>query len=293
MRKVLEDALSYIRSLAKLRGRNPKGYEEAVQNATSFDAEEALKIGMVDLIADNIPELLKKLNGRKVKLGSKIYIFKSLGALELPIKPTLRERVLKVLGDPNIAYILLILGFYGIFFELTNPGAIFPGVIGGIFLILGLYSLHVLPVNYAGLLLILLSFLLFLLEIKIPSHGALTLGGVVSFILGSLFLLENPYPYLRISLKVIGSSLAVTLAFFFFIVQKGVSALRKRPVTGIEGLLGEVGTALTPISKTGKVFIHGEIWNAWSDEEIEEGEEVEVVEVDGLRIKVGRRKDRR
>ncbi len=291
-KKVLEDAVSYITSLAKMRGRDVEGYVLTVKEAKSFDAMEAVKRGMVDLMANDIDELLEKIDGRTVDIDGKKFTFKTKGLKGVDLKPTLREKLLTILGDPNIAYMLLLLGFYGIFFELTNPGAILPGVLGGIFLILGLYSLHILPVNYAGLFLILLSFLLFLLEVKFPSHGALTLGGIVSFILGSLFLIENPYPYLRISIKVIIASLAVTMVFFLFIVQKGISALRKRPVTGAEGLIGEVGRSLTSVGRSGgKVFVHGEIWDATSDEDITEGESVEVVEVKGLRIKVRRAKN--
>ncbi len=286
-KKVLEDAVSYIRSLAKMRGRNVKSYVMAVKEAKSFDPEEALKKGMVEMVAEDINDLLKKLNGRSIKTGGKIYTFHTKGCTIINIKPSARERFLMILGNPNIAYMLLMLGFYGIFFELTSPGAVFPGVIGGIFLILGLYSMHVLPVNYAGVFLLLLSFILFLLEIKIPSHGALTMGGIVSFVTGSLFLIKNPYPYLRVSMGVIGASLAFTLLFFLVIVKKGVSALRKKPVSGKEGLVGEEGLAITAIDgKGGKVFIHGEIWNAESPSPIDKGEKVEVIEVRGLLLRV-------
>ncbi len=286
-KKILEDAASYIRSLAKMRKRSTRGYVLSVKKAKSFDAFEALRMGMIEIVAEDIDELLKKLDGKKIKINKKFFVFHTKKVKVLPIKPTAREKVLMVLGNPNIAYMLLMLGFYGLFFELTSPGAIFPGVLGSIFLVLGLYSMHVLPINYAGILMILLSFVLFLLEVKIPSHGALTLGGIVSFLIGSLFLIKNPYPYLRVSLTLVALLLGTTLVFFLVIVKKGISALGKKPVTGAEGLVGEEGVVIdVQEGNLFKVFVHGEIWNARSSEPLKRGDRIKVVGTKGLLLKV-------
>jgi membrane-bound serine protease (ClpP class) len=197
-----------------------------------------------------------------------------------------RYRLLDTISNPSIAYILLMLGIYGIFFELSNPGAILPGVVGGIFLILAFYALQMLPVNFAGLALILFAIILFIAEIKVVSHGLLAVGGVISLFLGSLMLIESPTEYMRISLSVIIPAVLVSAAFFTFAVTKAIKARLTKPTTGMEGLIGEIGTVSTPLALEGKVAIHGEFWNAISDQRIEAGEKVQAIGVVNLKLKV-------
>ena len=283
LRKVMNDAVAYIRSIARARGRNADWAEKAVREGLSVGADSALRLGVVDFIAPDFQTLLDSLNGRVVE-GETLRVDP---ARVRRLEPGLREKILALLADPNVAYMLLVLGFYGLFFELSHPGALFPGVFGAISLVLALYAFQILPVNYAGVLLILLSMLLFLLEVKIASHGLLATGGVVSFLLGSLLLFDRAVPVLRISLSLILFSLLLTAGFFLFLVAKALAAQRRKVVTGVEGLLGEQGEARTAVSpRGGKVFIHGELWNAVSGEEIPPGKAVEVVDVRGMTLVV-------
>jgi membrane-bound serine protease (ClpP class) len=198
-----------------------------------------------------------------------------------------RYKLLNVISDPNIAYILLLIGMMGIFFELQNPGSILPGVVGGISLILAFYALHTLPVNYAGVLLILLALILFIAEIKIPSYGLLTVGGVLSMVLGSIMLFKGSMPFFQISWKVIAFATIITALFFLFVIGLGIRAQRRKPVTGNEGLLGEVGKAVDDFIKgSGRVSVHGEIWEATSSDKIKKGDEVTVLTVKNLKITV-------
>jgi membrane-bound serine protease (ClpP class) len=199
-----------------------------------------------------------------------------------------RDKLLDIISNPTIAYILLMLGIYGIFFELSSPGAILPGVVGGIFLILAFYALQMLPVNYAGLALILFAIILFIAEIKVVSHGLLAVGGVISLFLGSLMLFQSPVEYMRVSLSVIIPAVLVSAAFFIFAVTKAINARLKKPTTGMEGLIGEVGIASTPIAPEGKVSIHGEFWNAVTDQNqnIEKGDRIQVIGAVNLKLRV-------
>jgi membrane-bound serine protease (ClpP class) len=287
MDKVVNDSASYIKGLAGKKGRNQEWAEKAVRESATATAEEALELGVIDFLADNLEELLEKIDGREVE-AAKGGRLATAGAVIKTIKTGFRWRVLGILSDPNVAYLLLILGFYGLFFELSNPGSIFPGVLGAIFLILAFFSFQMLPINYAGLLLILLALGMFVAEIKVHSAGLLTIGGVVSMFLGSLMLIESPGPFLKISYKVIIPAVLATAAFFVFAVGAGLRAQRKKPVTGREGLVGEKGTATTDIDPTGQIFIHGELWNVSATERIAKGEEVEVVRVNGLKLEVRR-----
>jgi membrane-bound serine protease (ClpP class) len=201
----------------------------------------------------------------------------------------LRHRILNLISDPNVAYILRLLGFYGLFFELTNPGSIFPGVMGGICLILAFYAFQTLPVNYAGLLLIILAIILFILEVKIISHGVLTIGGIISMVIGSIMLFESPAPFMKLSLYVILPAAIITALFFSLTLGLAFKAFKRKPVTGSEGLLGGEGVAGTDITKDGgMVLLHGERWSAFSDEPISKGEKVKVEAVSGLKVKVKR-----
>ncbi len=291
-KKVENDAAAYIISLAKKRGRNEVWAEKAVRKSVSISEDEAKKENVIDIVAENIDLLLKEINGRKVEVASGSKTINTEGIKLKHIEMTLRQKILDALSNPNIAYMLMLLGFYGLFFELSNPGAILPGIVGAISLILAFYSLQALPVNYAGLLLILLSIILFILEIKVTSYGALTLGGIVSLVLGSIMLIESPAPYMKISFYVILPAAAATAAFFIFLVGAGIKAQRKKPTTGKEGLIGEAGIAESDIMGStgspgeGKVFIHGELWDAHSSEEIKSGSEVVVTGVEGLKLQV-------
>jgi membrane-bound serine protease (ClpP class) len=197
-----------------------------------------------------------------------------------------RDRVLQVISDPTIAYILLLLGLAGLYFEFSTPGAILPGILGGICLILAFYAFQTLPINYAGLLLILLAVVLFIAEAMVVSHGLLTMGGVVSMLLGSIMLIDTPVPYMRVSLSAILGATGATAAFFVLVMGAAIRAQRGRPQTGKEGLLGTVGVARTRLAPGGLVFVQGAIWSAEGSESVEVGEPVEVVAIDGLKLKV-------
>jgi len=285
--KAVNDAAAYIKSIAHKRGRNSKWAEDAVRKSVSATETEALKLNVINIVAPTLDSLLKNINGKTVETSTGKYIIKTAGVKLRYYEMGLRQQILNLLSDPNVAYILLLLGFYGIFFELTNPGAIFPGVFGAISLIVAFYSLQTLPVNYAGLLLIILGVILFVLEIKIVSHGLLTIGGVISMIIGSLMLFESPSPFFRVSLKVILPAVIVTAIFFSLTIALAMKAYRRKPVTGAEGLIGLEGEARSDINyKDGIIFVHGEIWSAWSDEPIKAGEKVIVDRVERLRLKV-------
>jgi len=287
MEKITKDAVAYLKSIVRKRGRNEEWAEKAVKESESVTAKEALELKVIDLIANNLKELLEKIDGKKIQLEDREVKLETSDAPIREVKMGLREKLLAIISNPNVAYILLILGFYGLFFELSHPGSILPGVIGVISLILAFYAFQTLPVNYAGVLLILLAMILYIAEIKIQSHGLLGIGGTISLLLGSLMLFETGVPFLRISWSTIGVVLIFTLLFFFFVIAKGIQALRRRPKTGIEGLVGEEGVATKDFEKgEGTVMVHGEIWKAISDESIKEGTEIEVIEAKGLKLKV-------
>jgi membrane-bound serine protease (ClpP class) len=286
-KKAMSDAAALIQSLAETRGRNGEWNVKAVRQAISAGSTEAVELHVVDFIANDLRDLLQKSSGRTVKVHGKEVTLELADADLHEINSSFRHRVLSWIADPNVAYLLLTLGFYGILFELQNPGSILPGIAGAIFLILGFAALQTLPVNAAGLLLILLAFVFFLLEVKVQSHGMLAVGGVVSFVVGSLFLFEpGPGGVFRVSIPVlVGTTLATTL-FFLFVIGKAIRAQRRRVVTGSEGLVGEVGEAATAVSPHGHVRVHGEIWRAESPEPIPAGAAVEVMRVRGLTLEV-------
>jgi len=287
MRKVTNDAVSYIEGIAKMRNRDVKWAREAVISGASITAEKALDRGVIDLIAVDDIDLIAKLDGREVNMDGEIVTLHTIGVPIKDIKMNFRTKFLSILSDPNIAYILLILGFYGLFFEFSNPGSILPGIAGVILLVMAFYSLHTLPVNYAGILLILFGIILFIAEVKVVSHGALTLGGIISMVLGSILLIRSPAPYLKLSWYVISPTVIITALFFTFIVTMGIRAQFKRPATGQEALIGAIGEARTDITKEGgKVFIHGEIWSAVSDRTIKKGMKVKIVKKKGMLLSV-------
>ena len=287
--KAENDAAAQMRALAEQRGRNAEWYERSVRESVSATASEALELGVIDLIAKSRSELLAALKGREVTLvndSTKILDLESADVIEMPM--SLRDRLLHQLANPNLAYIFLLLGFYGLYFELSNPGSIFPGVVGGILLLLGLFALQMMPVNYVGVLLIAFAMLLFLVEIKVPSHGLLTIGGIVALVLGSLMLFDTTDRLYRVSWSVLVPAVGITVAFFLFAVGMGIRAQRKQPTTGREGLVGLVGEATEALKPNGRVFVEGELWFASSDEPIESGELVEIVAVQGMKLKVRR-----
>ncbi len=266
--KAVNDAAAYIKSLAEKRNRNAEWAENAVRESVSITEKDALKLKVIDLVADDLKSLLDTIDKREVEtsLGKRTVQTKGINIRYK--EPGFRHKVLDIISDPNVAYLLMLLGFYGIFFELTNPGVILPGVLGALALILALYSFQTLPVNYAGLLLIILAVVLFILEIKVTSYGMLTIGGLISMTIGSIMLFDSPLPFFRVSLKVILPAVILTTLFFSLTIYLALKAYRRKPVTGAEGLIGLEGKARTDIQKDGQVFVHGEIWSAWSDEPI-------------------------
>jgi len=285
-RKIENDAAAYIRGLAERRGRNATWAEDAVRKSVSATATEALRLKVIDVVAENRADLLAKIDGRTVETGAGRITLKTKMAKIVEVEMGLRDKVLSVISNPTIAYILLILGMAGLYFELSTPGAILPGVLGGICLILAFYAFQALPINYAGLLLIILGVILFVAEVKVVSNGILTIGGMTAMILGSLMLIDSPAPFLQISLSAILGVTAATTAFFVFAIGAVFRAHRRQPATGREGLVGQVGVARTRLNPDGLIFIRGEIWNATCAEGVEPGEQVQVTSVAGLKLKV-------
>jgi membrane-bound serine protease (ClpP class) len=286
-KKVENDAAAYARSLATQSGRNADWAESAVRESASLSAKDALEKKVVDLIAADLDELLVRLDGRKVRKEESELVVRTKGAEVTRLPMGVRHRVLAALADPTIAYILLMIGVYGIYFELASPGAVFPGVIGGISLLLGFYALQTLSANYAGFLLILLSVILFFLELKIQSHGALAIGGIVAMILGSLMLFRHSAePFLRISWSVLITMVALSAVFFGVVISLAVRSQFRRPSTGREGMVGETGEAVTDIDGKGKVQVVGELWDARSEHPVRKGEPVTVTAVRGMTLVV-------
>lgn len=287
--KATNDAAAFIRTISEKRERNVQWAEDAVRKSLSITESEALKANVIDLIAVSVEDLLEKIDGKEITLTSGKKVLQTKDAAITEIGMSFRQKILNLVSDPNIAYIFLMLGIYGILFELYSPGAIFPGVIGGISLIIAFYSLHTLPVNYAGLALIIFAIILFLAEIKIISHGLLTIGGIISLVLGSIMLIdmESTLEVFRISWHVILVFVILTAAFFIFAIGFAIKAQTRKPVTGIEGMVGEIGEAITDLSPEGQIMIHGEIWNAeCQDGPVIKGTKVEVIQVSNLKLMV-------
>jgi len=284
--KAVNDASAYIKSLAEKRGRNAEWAEKAVRESVSITEQEALKLNVIDIVAPNITSLLETIDQREVQGSAGKQTIRTKGAKISYKEMGVRHKILDIISDPNIAYLLMLLGMYGIFFELTNPGVVLPGVLGALALILALYSFQTLPVNYAGLLLIFLAIVLFILEIKITSYGMLTIGGLVSMTIGSIMLFDSPLPFFQLSLKVILPAVLLTTLFFSLTVYLALKAYKRQPVTGAEGLIGLEGEARTDVHEKGQVFVHGEIWQAWSNEPISAGNKIIVEKVENLKLKV-------
>ncbi len=286
--KILNDTKAWIEGIAKDRGRNVKWALDAVEKSVSVTDSQALKLNIIDVVANNIPDLVKKLNGRGIDFQGEKFIFKTDGIEIVEIAKNFRLKWLAVLAHPNIAYILLMLGFYGLLFEFTHPGIGFPGVAGAVCLVLAFFGLQVLPTNYAGVALIVLGIAMLIAEIKVTSYGLLTIGGLGTLFLGSLILFSTPYDFMRVSLPIIYSFVGSTLAIAMFLIFIISKSRRKHPSTGSEGLIGVKGEVLSWNGDSGKVMVHGEIWNAKCEAELVRGDKVTVVIVDGMTLLVTR-----
>jgi len=284
--KVTNDAVAFIRTIAEKRNRNAEWAENAVRNSVSVTATVALQQKIIDFIANDDEELLQQLDGMTVQLNSGSVTLHTKSVKVSEFEMSFIEKLLNILSDPNLAYILLMLGFYGLMFELYSPGAILPGIVGVICLVLAFYSLNTLPINYAGLALILFALLLFILEIKIASHGVLAIGGVISLLLGSMMLIRRDAGAIgQLSWTVIIASTVVTTLFFLFVIGMGLKAQRIKPFTGSESMIGETGEARGELNPSGMVFIHGELWQAESlSGGIPSGEKIRVKSMKGFKL---------
>jgi membrane-bound serine protease (ClpP class) len=281
--KVINDMVAYTKSIAEKRGRNSEWAEKAVRESVSVTEKEALELKVIDLIAEDLNDLLEKIDGRKLKDKGTLH---TKGLKTVFLKETLRDKILKTLSDPNIAYLLMMIGMAGLYFELSHPGAIFPGVIGAISLILAFFAFQTLPVNYAGILLIAVALILFILEMKVTSYGLLSLGGIISLFLGSLMLFEGGAPELRLSWGVLIPTVIMVSGFFVIVAGLVFRSQISKPRTGDKGLIGEVGVVKERLAPGGKVFVHGELWNAEAPEPIEAGAKVRVIGMEHLVLKV-------
>jgi len=282
--KIVNDAVAYIRGLAQMRKRNAEWAEEAVRKGASLSASEALAAGVVDLIADDLGDLLKKLDGREIELPGRTVKLATRNASVERILPDWRSRLLAMITDPNVAYILMLVGIYGLIYEFASPGMILPGVAGTICLLLALFAFQVLPINYAGLALMLLGIAFMVAEIFVPSIGALGIGGVIAFVIGSVMLLDTGIPGYGISVPVIGVFALLSAGFFMLVVGMAIKARQRPIVSGREELIGMRGVALADFSERGPVRVHSEQWTARTDAAVRRGETIRVVAMDGLEL---------
>jgi membrane-bound serine protease (ClpP class) len=282
--KVVNDMVAYVRSIAKERGRNQEWVEKAIRESVSITADVAVREKVVDLVAKDIDDLLALLDGRNITLNNDTLTLKTKGIGLVYVSPGWRDRILNTISNPNIAYILMMIGMAGLYFELSHPGAIFPGVVGAISLILAFFAFQTLPVNYAGLLLIALAIIFFIAEIKVSSYGLLSVAGLISLTLGSVMLFEN----VGVSLKLMMPTIVLIGGFFVVIAFLAFRAYKGKPTSGMEGLIGETGAVEETIDPVGLIFAHGEYWKATSNEVIEEGENVRIIGSKGLKLIVKR-----
>jgi membrane-bound serine protease (ClpP class) len=289
MDKIVNDAEAYVRSLAAKRGRNVEWAAKSVRESASVTAADALRMHVIDVVAPSVEALLKDIDGKVVETKKGRVVLSTGGKRTVELEMPFRYRFLSYISDPNVAYILMMIGFYGILFEIYSPGAIFPGVAGGISMILALYAFQTIPINLAGLFLIILGIIFFVLELKIVSHGVLGVAGIISIVIGSIMLIDLPHSIFAISWKTIAVVGALSGIFFFGVLSYAVKAQLSRVKTGREGLVGEEGTTQTELFHEGKVFLHGEIWNARSDEHIGKGVKILVTGVEGLLLTVKRK----
>ncbi|TVP82315.1 nodulation protein NfeD [Thioalkalivibrio sp.] len=283
-RKVLEDAVSYIRGLAERFGRNADWAEEAVREGSNIGAREALEINAIEFVADNLEDLLEQLDGHSVRMAWGDKVLDTVNIEVIRVDPDWRTNLLAVITSPNIAYILMLIGIYGIIFELSNPGAIYPGVIGAISLVLAFYALQVMPVNYAGLALILLGLIFMVAEAFLPSFGILGIGGMISFITGSIILWDDPE--LNISLPLVFGTALVVGVFSIWVLGRLIRLRKVKPTIGRDEMIGMIGEAREDFERSGRVYVHSELWTAETTEPVEEGQKVRVVGLKGLRLRV-------
>ncbi len=281
--KVINDMVAQAKSVAERRNRNAEWVEDAIRESVSVTETEALKENIIDLIAKDTEDLIKQLNGREIQGRG---ILNLDDAKKIVIKETLRTKILKTISNPNIAYILMMIGLAGLYFEFSHPGSIFPGVIGAIALILAFFAMQTLPVNYAGILLVVLAIIFFIMEMKITSYGLLSIAGVVSLLLGSLMLFKGDTPEMKLSLQVLLPTLILISGFFIAVAGLVFRAQVSKPVTGSTGLVGEIGVVKKALTPEGKVFVHGELWNARAKTSIDKDAKVRIVQVINLVLEV-------
>lgn len=286
-KKVVNDAVAYTVGIAERRGRNTEWAEAVVRESVSITAEEALRENVIDIMASNLQDLLSQMDGREIELPSGTVTLSTAGAVLHQKSMGFRDKILTTLANPNIAYLLLLIGLAGLYFEFSNPGAILPGVVGAMSLLLAFFAMQTLPINYAGVLLIIFAVILFLAEIMITSYGMLSVAGIISLALGSLLLFDSPDPALRVSFKVMIPAVVLVSLFFITIIGLAVKAHGRKPATGAEGMIGATGRAVAPVHRQGgRVFVTGSYWNAVSSRDIEEGTTVRVTAVKGLTLEV-------
>ena len=283
-RKMVNDAAAYIKALADRHGRNAEWAEEAVREAVSLTAKEALEINVIDLVAASHAGLLQQLDGREVVMETGRVTLAAKGLVIEPFEPDWRTKILTVITDPNVAYILMLLGIYGLIYELANPGFILPGIVGSICLLLALYTFQILPINYAGLALIILGVTFLIAEAFVPSFGALGIGGIVAFVVGSIILIDEEG--MRISLYLIGSTALVSAGFLLWLMSRLFTMRRKKVITGAEEMIGITGEALEDFTEEGRVWVHGESWQAQSSAPVKKGQKIQVTAKEGLLLKI-------
>lgn len=281
--KVVNDMVAHARSVAEKRGRNADWVEKAIRESVSATETEAMEKNVIDVVAKDLPDLIDKINGRNVPDAGPLVLDKSRIK---HVTESLRTKILRLISDPNIAYILMMIGLAGLYFELSHPGVVFPGVLGAICLVLAFFSFQTLPVNYAGMLLILLSLIFFILELKVTSFGMLTIAGIASLLLGSIMLFDENVPGMRLSLQVLLTTVGMVSGFFILVATLVVKAQTAQPKTGAAGLVGEIGVVKKALTPEGKVFVHGELWQAVADSQVDVGVKVRVVKVENLVITV-------
>ncbi len=285
-KKMVNDAVAYIRGLAQMRGRNADWAEQAVREAASLSASAALKLNVIDLIAKDVPDLLVQLNGRKVNVRGQERVLATAGLIIQPMVPDWRSRVLSIITDPNIAYILMLIGIYGLIYEFANPGLVLPGVVGAVSLLLALLAFQVLPINYAGLALMALGIAFIIGELFLPSFGALGIGGVIAFAIGSVMLIDTDVPGYAISWQLIAVFTVLSAGFFLVVGAMAIKARQQPVVTGREQMIGSVGEVIESFNGEARIRIHGEIWKARSSTLLQQGQHVRVTDLQGLTLLV-------
>ncbi len=285
-RKIVNDAVAYIQGLARMRGRNGEWAERAVREGASLSADAALSEGVIDLVARDLGDLLSQLNGWEISLLNEKVILDTEGVTVSRNAPDWRTRLLSFITDPNVAYILMLVGIYGLIYEFANPGLILPGVAGLISLLLALYAFQVMPVNYTGLALMVLGLAFMLAEVFVPSFGALGIGGVIAFVFGSIMLLDTGIPGYGVSIPLIAMFALLSAGFFLFVVGMAVKARQRPVVSGEEALIGATGESLEDFEQRGRVRMHGELWEARATSPVRKGARVRVIGLDGLLLTV-------